>query len=137
MPHWWPTVEGPIKAIATYPDYAPTTLDNGLTMVYYGGPALGLNTTTSTVPNGATVLAAYDAPGVPRGVPAVVNYQGRYVKALFNSPHPEAQAGVGLSCAAPLPPGCITDAQQLANWQFLAGNINALLGTDWVIPATL
>ena len=52
MPHWWPTVEGPIYAIASYPDYAPTKLSNGLTAIYYGGPCMGCNTTTSILPNG-------------------------------------------------------------------------------------
>lgn len=137
QPHFWPTVEGPISPIAVYPDYAPTVLSNGLTMVYYGGPATGLNLTGNGLPNGATVLAAYTDKAIPADIPAVVNYQGRYVKALFNSPHPEAQAGVGLSCAPPFPAGCITSAQQLANWQFLAGNINGLLGTEWVVPAEL
>lgn len=136
MAHWWPTVEGPIATIAAYPAYAPTLLDNGLTMVYYGGPGMGINATTAAVPNGATVLAKYTAAGAA-GTPAMLRYNGAYVKALLNSPHPEAQAGVGLTCAAPLPPGCITPAQQLQNWQYLAGQINALLGTSWVIPSAL
>ncbi len=63
-PHWWPTVEGPIAAIARFPDYAPTTLSNGLTVLYWGGPALGLNHTTADLPAGATVRAHFDAPGV-------------------------------------------------------------------------
>jgi hypothetical protein len=142
MPHWWPTVEGPISAIAVYPAYSPTPVhaDDGTqyTMIYYGGPATGLtNATGSQIPNGASVLAQYAATNVPQGIPAVVNYQGRYVKALFNSPHPEAEAGVGLQCDPPLPAGCITAAQQLQNWRFLASNINNLLGTSWTIPSSL
>lgn len=105
-------------------------------MVYWGGPALGLKDSGAGLPNGATVLASYAHPGVP-AIPAVIRYQGAYVRALFNSPHPEAQAGVGLQCAPPLPPGCITEAQQLANWRFLATNINQLLGTAWRIPDSL
>lgn len=135
-PHWWPTVEGPIVPIAPYPAYAPTTLSNGLTMVYFGGPIMGLNKTGAGLPSGAEVVASYAHPDVPPA-PAVVQYEGPFVRALFSSPHPEAQAGVGLACDPPLPPGCITPAQQLDNWKFLAENINTLLGTSWSIPTTL
>ena len=137
MPHWLPTVEGPISEIAQYPAYAPTKLSNGLTVVYWGGPALGLNLSGSGVPAGASVVASFADATVPRTIPAVIQYQGPYVRALLNSPHPEAQAGVGLSCSPPLPPGCLTDAQQLANWQFLASNINTLLQSSWRIPTSL
>ena len=134
-PHWFPTVEGPITAIASYPDYAPTTLTNGLTVVYYGGPALGLNLTTSALPSGTTVLAYYDAPGVPKDVPAILRYKGPFVDALFSSPHPEAMFNDGLVCEPPLPPGCITEQQQLANWHFLAEELNDLMGTAFEVPA--
>jgi len=138
--HWWPTVEGPISAIAEYPAYAPAALDNGLTAVYYGGPAMGLsNATGARLPAGARVLASYAAapPGLPAGLPAVVHYEGPFVRALLSSPHPEAAADGSLACAPPLPAGCITPAQQLANWRFLAGAINTLLGTDWAVPTAL
>ena len=137
QPHWTPTVEGPIKQIAEYPAYAPTALSSGLTQVYWGGPALGLAATTATIPDGGTVLATFDHAAVPAGIPATWVYRGQYVRALLNSPHPEAQAGVGLACAPPLPAGCITPAQQLANWRDLAANINDLVGWSWEIPTEL
>lgn len=136
--HWIPTVEGPLKAIANYPDYAPTLLSNGLTQIYWGGPARGALATAAANPNGGTVLSNFTDPALPAGVAATWTYTGAFVRALLNSPHPEAQAGVGLSCAPPLPPGCITEAQQLANWRDLAANINALVeGWAWVIPTSL
>ena len=134
-PHLYPTVEGPIVAIADYPSYAPTTISlagsasENSTMVYYGGPASGLNFTTNKVPG--TILSRYG--DIPGGVPASVIHN----QLLLHSPHPEAVAGVHLECAAPLPPGCITSAQQLINWQWLAGEINAFLGTSWSIPTKL
>lgn len=133
-PHLFPTVEGPISAIAQYPLYAPTTVtlattEANLTMVYYGGPASGLEHTTNSVPG--VVLSRYA--DVPGGIPAAVTHG----KLLLNSPHPEAVAGVHLQCSAPLPPGCITSVQQLANWQWLASEINAFLGTSWVVPTDL
>jgi hypothetical protein len=138
QPHWLPTVEGPLKAIANYPDYAPTRLSNGLTQVYWGGPVRGAMATTATNPDGGEVLSTFADAAVPAGIAATWRYTGAYVRALLNSPHPEAQAGVGLSCAPPLPPGCITEAQQLANWRDLAANINALVaGWAWVIPTSL
>ena len=135
--HWLPTVEGPIQAIADYPDYAPTRLSNGLTQVYWGGPARGLLATTAANPNGGRVLSTFADAAVPPGIPATWTYHGAYVKALLNSPHPEAQAGVGLACQPPLPPGCITADEQLANWRDLAANINALVGWALVIPTAL
>jgi glutamine amidotransferase-like uncharacterized protein len=137
MTHFLPTVEGPIKEIANYPAYAPTELSNGHTMVYYGGPALGYNVTSNTLPDGATLIASYTDPNIPKDIPAMFMYLGQYVHALLNSPHPEAQAGVGLTCQPPFPSGCITEEQQLANWQLLAENINTLVGWNWVIPSTL
>ena len=136
MPHWWPTVEGPITAIAAYPDFAPATLSNGLTAIYYGGPGMGIANTTAALPSGAEVLAYYDMPGVPAATPAVILYRGPYVQALFASPHPEATAD-DLTCAPPAPPGCITSAQQLANWQFMAKSLNTLMGTSFAVPTSL
>lgn len=137
-PHWFPTVEGPINAIARYPAYAPTKLSDGSTMLYFGGPAYGLsNATGSVLPAGVTVLATFDAPGVPAGVPAVLTYEGPYARLLLNSVHPEAMAGVNIACEAPAPPGCITAQQQLSNWRALANNINAFLGTNYVVPTSL
>jgi hypothetical protein len=134
QPHLYPTVEGPIAAIAQYPAYAPTTIvaaGSGVnhTMIYYGGPASGLQYTTNTVPG--TVLSVYA--DVPGSIPAAVTHG----KLLLHSPHPEAVSGVGLTCSPPLPPGCITPEQQLANWQWLASAVNMFIGTDWVVPATL
>ena len=137
MPHWTPTVEGPIRELAVYPDYTATQLSNGLTQVYWGGPALGYEKTTAALPDGATLLSTYADAALPRGIPAAWIYRGAYVDALLLSPHPEAQAGVGVSCAPPLPPGCITKEQQLANWQWLAAQINELTGSTWVVPDSL
>ena len=55
QPHWYPTVEGPITEIAAYPLYKPTTIvaedgSESLTMIYWGGPASGLDYTTNKVP---------------------------------------------------------------------------------------
>lgn len=133
-PHFFPTVEGSIVEIAEYPSYAPTQLDDGRTVIYWGGPTIGYNSTGAAVPNGARVLASFTT---PRTLPAAFQYEGTYVRALFNSPHPEAQAGVGLTCAPPLPAGCLTPAQQLQNWQWLAAEINKLLGQAWVVPTQL
>ena len=48
MPHWFPTVEGPLSPIAVYPNYAPVQLSDGRTVIYWGGvrfatPALSSN----------------------------------------------------------------------------------------------
>ena len=138
MPHFFPTVEGSIVEIAEYPSYAPVQLDDGRTVIYWGGPTIGYNATGRAVPNGARVLASFAASAaLPSALPAAFAYEGAYVRALLNSPHPEAQAGVGLTCAPPLPPGCITPAQQLANWRWLAGQLNALLGEAWAVPTKL
>jgi hypothetical protein len=137
MPHLWPTVEGPIKQIAVYPDYAPVTLDDGRTVIYWGGPVLGLNHTTASVPNGAETRVSFKTPLLQTPLGAAYRYKGEYVDALFNSPHPEAVAGSGISCSPPLPAGCITPAQQLENWRWLAAEINLLLGTAYTVPTTL
>lgn len=137
MPHFFPTVEGDIAAIAAYPSYAPTLLDDGRTVIYWGGPTLGLNNTSPHLPPGATTLASFAAPLAAAPLLAAARYEGAFVRALFNSPHPEAQAGVGLQCAPPLPAGCITPAQQLANWRWLARAINDLTGAAWVVPTAL
>lgn len=135
--HWLPTTEGPMKPIAEYPAYAPTLLASGLTQIYWGGPALGLNITRAILPDGATMLDSFADSAVPAGIPASLIYRGTYVRALIHSPHPEAQAGVGLACDPPLPAGCITAKQQLANWRSLAANINRLVGWSWAIPTEL
>ena len=136
MPHWWPTVEGPISAIAVYPLYAPAKLSNGLTAIYYGGPCNGCANTSAALPPGAEALAYFDMPGVPKNAAAIVRYRGEFVNALFSSPHPEATSD-DLTCAPPAPPGCITAAQQLANWQFIANALNEMLGTSYPVPSTL
>lgn len=138
-PHLFPTVEGPIASVANYPEYAPTTVVDAATgetstQIYYGGPTLGLNRTSAAGTPG-TVLATYrDATGAGGStLPSSVSY-GRL---LLHSTHPEAVEGVHLSCDAPLPPGCITPAQRLANWKWLARAVNAHLGTSWVVPGKL
>ena len=137
MTHFFPTVEGDITEIATYPNYAPVTLDDGRTVIYWGGPTLGLNNTSSSLPPGSTLLASFDTSALSKPLPAAIRYEGKYVSALFNSPHPEAVSGVGISCDPPLPAGCITSDQQLQNWKWLAKQINDLTGKAWVIPNTL
>jgi hypothetical protein len=136
MPHWWPTVEGPITAIAAYPAYAPAKLSNGLTAIYYGGPCMGCANTSAALPPGAEALAFFDMPDVPANAPAIVRYRGEFVNALFSSPHPEATS-TDLTCAPPAPPGCITAEQQLANWRFIANALNDMMGTTYPVPATL
>lgn len=72
MQHWYPTVEGPITAVAAYPAYAPTDIvvDEGgggapqtHRMVYWGGPASGLNYTTAKVPGCVCAVLARGADG--------------------------------------------------------------------------
>ncbi len=82
-------------------------------------------------------LVAYDTPLLRAPLGAGYRYRGAYINALLSSVHPEAVAGHGIACAAPLPPGCITAQQQLANWQWLAAEINALLDTQYVVPSSL
>lgn len=137
-PHFWPTVEGPIVPIAAYPNYAPVKLSDGRTVLYWGGPTLGLNHTGSSVPYpGGEQLVSFDTPLLEKPLGAAFRYHGAHVKALFSSPHPEAVAGQGVTCSPPLPPGCITPAEQLANWVWLAKQLNDLTGESWVIPTAL
>jgi hypothetical protein len=141
MPHWWPTVEGPITAIAAYPLYAPAKLSvvaggSSLTAIYYGGPCMGCVNTTAALPPGAEALAYFDMPNVPKNVPAIVRYRGEFINALFSSPHPEATA-TDLPCDPPAPPNCITADEQLSNWRFLASTLNEMLGTSYPVPTGL
>eukprot|EP00047_Mylnosiga_fluctuans_P011827 m.23029 g.23029 ORF g.23029 m.23029 type:complete len:295 (-) comp3840_c0_seq1:25-909(-) len=129
--HWFPTVEGPIREIATYPEYAPTAITAGSashTMLYWGGPASGLHYTTPHVP-GSIVASFNAADNTPAGV--------QYGNILLWSPHPEAVEGMGISCPPPHPAGCLTAAQRLQNWQLLARQINELLSTEWIVPSSL
>jgi hypothetical protein len=137
MPHWFPTVEGPISAIAVYPEYAPVALDDQRTVLYWGGPVMGLNHTSAYIPNGASLLASYDSELLQNPLGAAYIYRGEFINALFNSAHPEAVSGSGIQCKAPLPLGCITPAQQLENWRWLAAQINILVDKSWVIPSKL
>jgi hypothetical protein len=137
MPHWWNAkIEGPIEEIALFPRYAPATLDNGLTMLYYGGPTVGLLKTKLTTVMGASVLANYVLEG-NRSLPAAVLYQTTHVRALLISTHPEAEVGAGIECSPPWPHLCLTPLQQLDNWRFLATGINSLLGLSWKVPESL
>ena len=134
-PHLFPTQEGPIAELARYPAYTATTVttsDGDKTMIYYGGPALGLNYTSKMAASAGTVLSTYsDIRG--GAIAATV----RTPQLLLHSPHPEAVEGVHLACDPPLPPGCITAEQRLENWQWLAATINDFLGKSWVVPAKL
>ena len=136
-PHYFPTVEGPITAIAAYPAYAPVGLDDGRTVLYWGGPTLGMQDTAASVPNGGQRLASFATPLLPQPLGAAYAYRGAHVRALLSTAHPEAVAGSGIACQPPLPPGCITPAQQLQNWQWLAAQLNALLGENYAIPTRL
>jgi glutamine amidotransferase-like uncharacterized protein len=138
-PHLFPTVEGDIPSIAAYPSYAPTgvvdaSTGDAHTHVYYGGPTLGLNHTAAAGNPGATLATFADVAGAggARLVSSVTH--GRL---LLHSTHPEAVEGVHRACDPPAPPGCLTRAQRLANWRWLAAAINAHVGADWVIPNAL
>ena len=96
-----------------------------------------MNNTAGAVPNAGVELVAFDAPFRPRSLGAAFSYVGAHVKALFNSPHPEAVAGSGISCSPPLPSGCITSQDQLTNWKWLAAAVNSLTGEKWIIPDKL
>lgn len=136
-PHFFPTVEGPISAIAAYPAYAPVQLTDGRTVLYWGGPTLGMKDTAPSVPNGGRELAAFDSPLLDRPLGAAYVYRGAHVRALFSTAHPEAVAGQGIACPPPLPAGCFTPQQQLANWQWLALQLNDLTGQGYSIPTHL
>ena len=53
---------------------------------------------------------------------------------LLSSVHLEAVEGMELACDPPLPAGCITREQRLANWATLTGALNKLWGTAFAPP---
>lgn len=124
------TVEGSITTIADYagtPPYklTPITTDVGtLNAIYYGGPTVGWVNTAPRLPSPAwKQIASFNAPHVV-GDPAVVTKKD----VLLFSTHFEAYEGVGVTT--------LTTKDRLANYQYRARQINALLNTNWTIPAT-
>lgn len=124
------TVEGSITTIADYagtPPYAitPVTTDVGtLNAIYYGGPTVGWVNTPPGLPSKAwKQLASFNAPHVA-GNPAAVSKEN----VLLFSTHFEAFEGVGVTT--------LTTKERLANYQYRARQINALLKTNWTIPST-
>ena len=93
------------------------------------------NTGAATPAPGGALLASFTDTARPLG--AAWRYSGAHVRALFSTAHPEAVAGSGIACAPPLPAGCISAAQQLANWQWLAAELNALMGEAYTVPSHL
>ena len=76
------------------------------TVVYYGGPTVGLHRTPSRLPAGATARAVFDdVPGTP---PAIVTVSRPGLELVLFSPHLEAHEGIGGVA--------ITSAQRAANY---------------------
>jgi hypothetical protein len=120
----YPTVEGPINAIADWdatPPYALTAVSNGEKMVYYGGPTRGLNRTSVSSPG--KVLLTYSAQ--PGAMPAAVQ-DGNL---LLFSAHAEAYEDADMAAIG------LTKAQRVRNYQFRARAINEAAGLDWKIPS--
>ena len=77
------------------------------TVVYYGGPTVGLHRTPSRLPAGATARAVFDdVPGTP---PAIVTVSRPGLELVLFSPHLEAHEGIGGVA--------ITSAQRAANYE--------------------
>lgn len=112
-------LEGAISAIAPWPGYAMTTLDNGRHAIYYGGPTIGLSRTASTSLVGVKEAAFADIAGQ---LPAVITSG----KLLLTSVHLEAFEGDGITG--------LTTADREANYVYLAGLINRTAGTSFLVP---
>ncbi|MBU2573041.1 MAG: hypothetical protein KKH28_03055, partial [Elusimicrobia bacterium] len=106
----YPTVEGSITNIATYPSYALTPV-SGYNMIYYGGPATGWSQTPS---GPGEALLTYDV--IP-GLPAVIKYNNL----LLAGPHPEAYENEGITG--------LTTAQRIENYIWFANAINTVVNT--------
>lgn len=88
----FPTLEGSITDIATYPDYAPTMLSTGFSSIYYGGPTIGWkDTDADSMPEGAEVLFTFS--DIECNCPAGVHYKNL----LLFSPHLEAYENWGIT----------------------------------------
>lgn len=117
----YPTVEGSITSIADYdenPGYALTTLSNGESMIYYGGPTRGLKDTPSDFPG--TALLSYSS--IPGNLPASIKYGNM----LLMSVHAEAYENDGIEG--------LTTNQRLKNYIWFANTINSVSGTNFYVP---
>jgi len=123
------TVEGSLTTIANYEGNPPlrvTSIKTGsdsLNVVYYGGPTVGWTRTSPSLPRGWSSIAEFTAPRV-NNCPAIVTRSN----AVLTSPHLEAFEGIGVTT--------LSTQDRLANYQYRARQINALLGTNWRIPST-
>lgn len=118
----FPTTEGSIHEIATYPDYAMTDTSSGEKMIYFGGPTRGYNNTPDTSPG--NVLMTFTDPKLKaKNMPAAVQNGNMLLFAV----HAEAYEGIKIT-------GLSTE-QRLRNYQYRAQAINKAAGLDWAIPS--
>jgi hypothetical protein len=115
-----PTNEGSIHEIAEYPDWAITRVSSGNDMIYFGGPTYGYQYTSAATAPGTTILT-FTTPSSVNGLLA----GAKTSDLLLLTVHPEAYNYVVEG---------LTDAQILANYRWLAGQINTFLGTSFAIP---
>lgn len=111
-------VEGSIREIADYDagsGYTVTQLDNGHTVMYWGGPTVGYEYTD-------TLAGVVDSRFQYRGLPAVVSYNNM----LLTSVHLEAYENDGFTG--------LSTTDRKANYRYLARMINAVAGTEFVVP---
>jgi hypothetical protein len=117
----FPEVEGSITDIADYdkaPGYRMTGVSGGLSMLYWGGPTLGLK---HTPPNNTGIVLLH-LTDLPSQLPAAIQYNNM----LLLSTHPEAYENTGFSG--------LTPAQRVQNYRWLASAINGVAGTQWLLP---
>ena len=117
----FPTVEGSITDIADYdqnPGYALTSVSNGNSMIYYGGPTRGWRQTSSTFP-GQALLSFTNIPG---DLPASIESDNM----LLMTAHAEAYENDGIQ-------GLTTD-QRVNNYIWFANSINSVAGTNFNVP---
>ncbi len=113
------TTEGSIREIADYdesPGYAMSMLDNGFNTLYYGGPTIGYEYTS-------TIAGIVDSRHSYRDLPAVVKYNNM----LLTSVHLEAFENDGFI-------GLSTE-DRIENYKYLANLINEVAGTNYYVPA--
>ena len=119
----YPTTEGSIHEIATYPDFAMTDTSSGERMIYFGGPTRGYNMTPNTSPG--TVLMTFTDPKIKaKNMPCAVQNSNMLLFAV----HAEAYEGIKIT-------GLSTE-QRLRNYRYRANAINKAAGLDWKIPTT-